>query len=101
MALPADIWGAIDTYFHQQELEDWVEHDPDEDQEMGTDTEVVQTVNQLRVGDPVGIASLQVVVCESLTLATTPRPEEQEYYYDSDDSVVDTWMPSTQTYQSE
>ena len=39
-ALPADIWGVIDTYFHQQELEDWAEHDPDEDQEMSTNTEV-------------------------------------------------------------
>ena len=29
--LPADIQGAIDVYFHQQELEDRVEQDPDKD----------------------------------------------------------------------
>ena len=34
-------------------------------------------------------ASLQAAIHESLALATAPQPEEQEYYYDSDDSVVD------------
>ena len=48
----------------------------------------MQTVNRLCVGDPVVMASLQVTIHESLTPATTPQPEEQEYYYNSDDSVI-------------
>ena len=45
-------------------------------------------LNCLHVGDPVASVSLQAVVHESLVPATTPQPAGQEYYYDSDDSVV-------------
>ena len=88
-ALPANVHGAIDAYFHRQELEDWAEEEDNQDQEMSTDTEAAQTVNRLHVGDPVVSVSLQVAVCETLAPATAPQPEEQEYYYDSDDSVLD------------
>ena len=30
-----------------------------------------------------------MAVCDMLALATAPRPAEEEYYYNSDDSVVD------------
>ena len=32
---------------------------------------------------------LQVAVCEALAPATAARPAEEEYYYNSDDSVLD------------
>ena len=87
--LPANVRGVIDVYFHREELEDSAEEDHDGDQEMSTDTEAAQTVNRLCVSDPVASVSLQVAICESLTPATAPQPEEQEYYYDSDDSILD------------
>ena len=46
-------------------------------------------MNLLFVGDLVASASLQAAICESLTPATDPCLEDQEYYYDFDDSVVD------------
>ena len=42
--LPIDVREAVDAYFHREELEDWAEKDPDEDQDMSTDTEVVGMV---------------------------------------------------------
>ena len=39
------------------------------------------------------MASLRVTVCKLLVLATTPQPEEQEYYYNSDDSVINLEYP--------
>ena len=33
--------------------------------------------------------SLQEAIRNKLMLATAPRPQEQEYYYDSDNSVLD------------
>ena len=44
-ALPTDVQGAIDAYFHRKELEDWAEQDHNEDQEMSTDTEAAQIMN--------------------------------------------------------
>ena len=41
--LPADVRGAIDVYFHREELEDWVEKDYKEDQEISTNSEAAQT----------------------------------------------------------
>ena len=63
--------------------------DQDEDQGMSTDTEAAQTVNHLCMGDLVALTSLQVAICESLALATNPCPEGQEYFYDSNNLVVD------------
>ena len=35
------------------------------------------------------MVSLQRAVCDTLTLATAPRPQDpEEFYYDSDDSVL-------------
>ena len=61
----------------------------DEDQEMSTDTEAALTMSRLCMGDPRALVSLHAAVCEMLMLANAPQPEEQEYYYDSDDSVLE------------
>ena len=89
-ALPVDVQrGCRHAYFHREELEDWAEKDPNEDQHMSTDTEAVAgTVRWLQVGDQTASASLQEAVCDMLTPATAPQPQEQECYYDSDDSVL-------------
>ena len=87
--LPINVREAIDTYFHREELEEWVEKDPGEDQDMSTDTESAGTVRWLQMGDPADLASLQEAVHDTLMPATSPQPQEQEYYYDSDDSVLD------------
>ena len=42
------------------------------------------------MSDPVATTSLQRVVHDTLALATAPRPQDpEEFYYDSDDSVLD------------
>ena len=87
--LPVEVQDAVNGYFHRKDLEDWAEKDPGEDQDMSTDTEVARLVRRLQVGDPVVSASLQEAVRNSLMPAMAPRPQEQEYYYDSDDSVLD------------
>ena len=87
-ALPAKVRKAVDAYFHREELENRASRDGDEDQEMSTDTEVAVMVRQLQVDDPVASASLQGAVCDMLAPATAPRPQEEEYYYDSDNSVL-------------
>ena len=87
--LPIDVWEAVDAYFHREELEDWAEKDPGEDQDMSTDMEAARMVRRLHVGDPAASVSLQKAIHDTLALAMAPRPEEQEYYYDSDDSVLD------------
>ena len=88
--LPDDIQEVVDAYFHRQELEDRVDRDTDDDQEMSTDTEATVTVRRLQVSDPVATASLQRAVHDRLMLATAPRPQDpEEFYYDSDDSVLD------------
>ena len=62
----------------------------DNDQEMSTDMEAAMTVRRLQVSDPVATASLQRAVCNTLTPATAPRPQDpEEFYYNSDDSVLD------------
>ena len=56
---------------------------------MSIDTEAAGMVSQLQMGDPIALASLQEAVCDTLVPATAPRPQDQEYYYDSDDSILD------------
>ena len=63
--------------------------DPDEDQEMSTDMEASQNVSQLCLNKQGASELLQEAVCDTLVQATAPQLEEEEYYYDSDDSVVD------------
>ena len=88
--LPDDIWEVVDTYFHRQELEDRANRDMDDDQEMSTDTEATVTVRRLQVSDPMATASLQRAVHDTLVLATAPRPQDpEEFYNDLDDSVLD------------
>ena len=56
---------------------------------MSTDTEAANTVRRLQLHCPVATASLQMAVHEALTPATAAQPQEEEYQYDSDDSVLD------------
>ena len=84
----------IDSYFHREELEACAlvalaDEDQDGDHEMSTDTEATQTVDWLRLSNQGAFESLQVAMRDTLAQATTPRPEEEEYYYDSDDLVID------------
>ena len=87
--LPTDVWEVIDQYFHREELERRV--DLDEEESMSTDTEATETVRWLQLDSPAATASLQVAVHEALMPATAARLQEEkgEYYYDSDDSVLD------------
>ena len=42
------------------------------------------------MNDSIATASLQGAMCDTLTPATAPRPQDpEEFYYDSDDSVLD------------
>ena len=45
-------------------------------------------MDHLHVGNPVASASLQAAERETLAPATAAHPEEEEYYYDSDNSVI-------------
>ena len=60
-----------------------------EEESMSTDTEAADTVCQLNLRCPEATEMLQVAVRKALTPATAARPMEEEYYYDSDDSVLD------------
>ena len=55
---------------------------------MSTDMEATNTVRHLQLHCLAAMASLQMAVCEALTLATATQPQE-DYHYDSDDSVLD------------
>ena len=84
----------IDLYFHREELEasalaDYAAgKDQDRGHEVSTNTEASQNVGRLHLIDSGASESLQEAMCDTLVQATAPQPEE-EYYYDSDDSVVD------------
>ena len=85
--LPADMRELIDQYFHREELER--KADMEEEESMSTDTEVTETICRLNLWCPEATEALQVAVHKALELATAVRPAEEEYYYDSDDSVLD------------
>ena len=85
--LPTDVWEVVNQYFHREELERRA--DLAEEEYMSTDMEATETVWWLQLHCPTAMASLQVAVCEALMPATAARLQEQEYYYDSDDSVLD------------
>ena len=55
---------------------------------MSTDTEAANTVRRLQLHCPVATASLQMAMHEALAPATATRLQEEEYQYDSDDSVL-------------
>ena len=84
--LPADMREVIDMYFHREELE--VMECQESEDCMSTDTEAANTVRHLQLHCPAAMASLQMAMREALTPATAARPPEQDYYYDSDDSVL-------------
>ena len=54
-----------------------------------TDTEADNTVRCLQLHCPAAMVSLQMAMREALVPATATRPQEEEYQYDSDDSVLD------------
>ena len=56
---------------------------------MSTDTEAANTVRHLQLHCLVATVSLQMAVREALAPATATRPQEEEYHYNSDDSVLD------------
>ena len=84
--LPDDVPEVIDLYFHREGLEAKVNQESDDC--MSTDTEAANTVRCLQLHCPVAMASLQMAVREALAPATDARPQEEEYQYDSDDSVL-------------
>ena len=83
--LPTNVRDFIDQYFHREELERRA--DLDNEEYMSTDTEAAQTIQRLQLHCPTATALLQEAVRKALVLAAAARPREQEYYYDSDDSV--------------
>ena len=84
--LPADVREVIDLYFHREEQE--VTEQWESDDCMSTDMEAANTVRRLQLHCPVATASLQMAVHEALVPATAARPQEQDYYYNSNDSVL-------------
>ena len=61
----------------------------DSDDCMSTDMEAANTVRCLQLHCPAATASLQMAVREALAPATAAQPQEEEFQYDSDDSVLD------------
>ena len=85
--LPANVRELIDQYFHREELDRRAEWN--EEECMSTDTEAAETIQRLNLQCPTAAESLQVAVHEALMPATAAWPQEEKYYYDSDDSVLD------------
>ena len=85
--LPDDVREVIDLYFHREGLE--AQENRESDDCMSTDTEAANTVRHLQLHCPAATALLQMAVREVLVLATAARPQEEEYQYDCDDSVLD------------
>ena len=85
--LPDDVREVVDLYFHREGLD--MQENQESDDCMSTDTEATNTVRRLQLHCPAATASLQMAVREALAPATATRPQEEEYQYDSDDSVLD------------
>ena len=84
--LPDDVREVVDLYFHREGLE--AQQNQESDDCMSTDTEAANTVRHLQLHCPAATASLQMAVREALAPATAARLQEEEYQYDSDDSVL-------------
>ena len=84
--LPNDVQEVIDLYFHREGLE--AKENQESDDCMSTNTEAANTVRCLQLHCLVAMALLQMAVHEALVPATAARPQEEEYHYDSDDSVL-------------
>ena len=85
--LPDDVREVVDLYFHREGLDMQENHESHDC--TSTDTEAANTVRHLQLHCPAATASLQMAVHEALVPATATRPQEEEYQYDSDDSVFD------------
>ena len=85
--LPDDVREVVDLYFHREGLE--AKENQESNDCMSTDTEAANTVRRLQLHCPAATASLQMAIREALAPATAAQPQEEEYHYDSDDSVLD------------
>ena len=85
--LPDDVREVVNLYFHREGLE--AQENQESNDCMSTDTEAANTVRHLQLHCLAATASLQMAVREALAPATATRPQEEEYQYDSDDSVLD------------
>ena len=85
--LPDDVREVVDLYFHREGLE--MQENQESSDCMSTDTEAANTVRHLQLHCPAATASLQMAMCEALAPATAAQLQEEEYQYDSDDSVLD------------
>ena len=85
--LPDDVREVVDLYFHRKGLD--VQTNQESDDCVSTDTEATNTVRHLQLHCPAATAWLQMAVCEALAPATAAQPQEEEYQYNSDDSVLD------------
>ena len=85
--LPDDVREVIDLYFHREGLE--AQENQESEDCMSTDTEAANTIRHLQLHCPAATASLQMAVHEALGPATATQLQEEEYQYDSDDSVLD------------
>ena len=85
--LPDDVREVVNLYFHREGLD--MQTNQESDDCVSTDTEAANTVRRLQLHCPVATASLQMAVREALAPATAAQPQEEEYQYDSDDSVLD------------
>ena len=85
--LPHDVREVVDLYFHREGLD--MQENQESDNCVSTDTEAANTVRRLQLHCLVATVSLQMAVHEALAPATATRPQEEEYQYNSDDSVLD------------
>ena len=84
--LPDGVREVVDLYFHREGLE--AQENQESDDCTSTDTEAANTVRHLKLHCPAATASLQMAVHEALVPATATRPQEEEYQYNSDESVL-------------
>ena len=85
--LPNDVREVVDLYFHREGLD--VQENQESNDCTSTDMEAANTVRRLQLHCSVATASLQMAVHEALVPATATRPQEEEYQYNSDNSVLD------------
>ena len=66
-----------------------VQENQESDDCMSTDMEAANTIRCLQLHCPAAMAALQMAVHEALVPDTAAQLQEEEYQYDSDDSVLD------------
>ena len=85
--VPDDVREVVDLYFHREGLD--VQENQESDDCKSTDTEADNPLRRLQLHCLVATVSLQMAMREALAPATATRPQEEEYQYDSEDSVLD------------